>query len=189
MAPVLRAHDSVHVAATPREVLEFVCDLQAYMLLDPKIANVYECSPVDAGGNGHAVIRGSLRGIRSPKQRLAVKLDRWRSVAFTSDGPWLTDRLMWFQGQVAAESFGGGSFITHTYRFRFKGPAGPLMERYARDWLKQDLHDELQRIKTHFDRRAAGLPPLDVPPRRSARTSEQRSRIWKDFRSDPGIGG
>ena len=62
---MLLAHDSVHVAATPREVLEFVCDLRAYMLLDPKIANVYECSPVDADGNGHAVIRGSLRGIRS----------------------------------------------------------------------------------------------------------------------------
>lgn len=185
---MLSARGSVHVAASPREVLEFVCDLRAYMLLDSKIVKVYENPPLDADGNGHVVIQGSIRGIRSPRQRQSVKLDRWTSITFESAGPWLADRLLWFRGGFAAEPFGGGSFVTHSYSFRFKGPLGPLIERYARDWLEQDLHDELQRIKAYFDRRAAGLPPLDVPPRRSARSAEPRTRAWKDFRSDPGIG-
>ena len=184
--PMLSVKGSVHVAATPREVLELVCDLRAYMVFDTKMANVYECSPPDAEGNGHAVIRGLMRGIRSPKQRLAVRLDRWTSVTFTSAGPWLTDRLMWFQGAMAAEPFGGGSFITHNYRFQVKGPLGPLFDRYAHSWLDRDLHNELQRIKAHFDRRAAGLPPRQLPHRRPARTEEQRTRDkvrnWKDYR-------
>lgn len=183
---MLSAEGSVQVAATPREVLEFACDLRAYMALDGKIVNVYENPPLDSDGNGFAVIRGSVRGIRSPRQRLAVRLDRWWSVTFESDGPWLTDRLMWFRGGLVAQPSHGGSWVTHSYRFRFKGPLGPLFERYLRGWLDQDVHDELQRIKTHFDRRAAGLPPLELPGRRPPPTEEQRSRArvrnWKDYR-------
>ena len=180
---MLSAEGSVQVAATPREVLEFVCDLRAYMTLDGKIVNVYEIPSIDSDGDGFAVIRGSVRGIRSPKQRLAVKLDRWWSVTFESAGPWLTDRLLWFRGGLVAQPSHGGSWVTHSYRFRFKGPLGPLMERYARNWLEQDLHDELQRMKAHFDRQAAGLPPLDAPPRRPARAENRQTRAgaWKDF--------
>ena len=173
---MLLAHNSVLVAATPRDVLEFVCDLRTYMLLDTKIVKVYDNPPLDADGNGHVVIQGSMRGIRSPKQRQSVRLDRWRSVTFESDGPWLADRLMWMRGGFVAEPRRRGSLVTHSYRFWFKGFYGSLMERYLRDWLEQDLHEELQRIKSHFDRRAAGLPPLNVPPRRPARTEEQRTR-------------
>ena len=183
---MLSAQGSVQVAAAPREVLELVCDLRAYMVFDTKIVKVYENPPIDSDGNGFVVFRGSIRGIRSPKQRQSVKLDRWWSVTFESAGPWLTDRLVWMRGGLTAQPFSGGSLVTHTYSFWFKGPFGPLIERYARDWLKQDVHDELQRMKTHFDRRAAGLPPLQLPHRRPARTEEQRSRAkvraWKDYR-------
>ena len=90
------------------------------------------------------------------------------------------------RGGLTAQPFSGGSLVTHSYLFRFKGPFGPLIERYGRDWLKQDLHDELQRIKTYFDRRAAGLPPLQLPHQRPARTEEQRTRsrvkAWKNYR-------
>ena len=177
---MLAAEGSVQVAATPREVLEFVCDLRVYMLLDGKIVNVYEDPSIDSDGNGFAVIRGSVRGIRSPKQRLAVRLDRWWSVTFESAGPWLTDRLMWFRGGFVAQPSHGGSWVTHSYRFRFKGPLGPLFERYLRGWLDRDVHDELQRIKAYFDRRAAGLPPLQSAPRRPARTEREKSRdkVW-----------
>ena len=185
---MLSAQQSVQVAAAPREVLELVCDLRAYMVFDTKIVRVYENPPIDADGNGFVVFRGSIRGIPSPRQRQSVKLDRWWSVTFESAGPWWADRLVWMRGGLTAQPFGGGSLVTHSYRFRFKGPFGPLIERYARDWLDRDLHDELQRVRNHFDRRAAGLPPLDVPPRRSARTAEHRTRAWKDFRSEPGIG-
>ena len=183
---MLSAAGSMQVNAAPREVLELVCDLRAYMVFDTKIVNVLENPPIDSDGNGFVVFRGSLRGLRGPKQRQSVKLDRWWSVTFTSDGPWLTDRLIWMRGQFVAQPFSGGSLVTHSYRFKFKGPVGPLIERYARDWLKQDLHDELQRIRTHFDRRAAGLPPLQLPHRRPGRTEEQKSRDkvrnWKDYR-------
>ena len=182
---MLLAEGSVRVDAAPRDVLEFACDLRAYMTLDRKIVRVYENPPLDADGNGFVVFRGSMRGIRSPKQRQSVKLDRWWSVTFESAGPWLTDRLVWIRGGLTAQPSSGGSLVTHSYRFRFKGPFGPLIERYARDWLKQDLHDELQRIKTYFDRRAAGLPPLQLPHGRPARTGEQRTqarvRAWKDY--------
>ena len=149
---MLSAEGSVHVSATPREVLELVCDLRAYMALDRKIVKVYENPPLDTDGDGFVVFRASLRGIRSPKQRQSVKLDRWRSVTFESAGPWLADRLVWMQGRSVVEPVDGGSLVTHSYRFRFKGPAGPLIERYARDWLQQDVADELRCIKEHFAR-------------------------------------
>ena len=145
------AEGSVRVGAAPREVLELACDLRAYMALDHKIVRVYENPPVDGDGNGFVVFRASIRGIRSPKQRQSVKLDRWRSVTFESAGPWLADRLVWMQGGFVAEPVEGGSLVTHSYRFRFKQPAGPLIERYARNWLQQDLDDELARIKEHFE--------------------------------------
>ena len=183
---MLAAEASAQVSATPREVLELACDLRAYMALDGKIVNVYENPPIDSEGNGFVVIRGSVRGIRSPKQRQTVKLDRWWSVTFESAGPWLADRLVWFRGGFVAQPSGGGSWVTHSYRFRFKGPLGPVIERYLRHWLEQDVHDEVQRIKTYFDRRAAGLPPLQLPHPRPGRTAEQRTRAktkaWKDHR-------
>ena len=183
---MLSVERSVQMSAAPREVLELVCDLRAYMVFDTKIVKVIENPPIDSDGTGFVVLRGSIRGLRGPKQRQSVKLDRWWSVTFTSDGPWLADRLMWMRGQFVAQPFSGGSLVTHSYRFRFKGPLGPLIERYARSWLDQDLHDELQRIKAHFDRRAAGLPPLELPRPRPDRTEEQRTRArigrWKDYR-------
>ena len=83
----------------------------------------------------------------------------------------------------------GGSWVTHSYRFRFKGPLGPLFERYPRDWLEQDVHDELQRIKSYFDRRAAGLPPLQLPHRQPARTENRQTRAgaWRDFIGGGGV--
>ena len=148
---VLSAEGSIQVGATPREVLELVCDLPAYMTLDRKIVKVYENPPLDADGNGFVVFRGSMRGIPSPKQRQSVKLDRWTSVTFESAGPWLADRLVWMRGGIAVEPAAGGSLVTHSYRFRFKGPFGPLIERYARDWLPRDVDDELQRLGRHFE--------------------------------------
>ena len=94
----------MRVDASPRAVLEHVCDLRAYMALDHKIVGVYENPPIDADGNG-----------------------------------------------FVAEPVEGGSLVTHSYRFRFKQPVGPLIERYARNWLQQDLDDELARIKEHFE--------------------------------------
>ena len=186
---MLSAEGSVQVAATPREVLELACDLRVYMAFDGKIVNVYENPPIDSDGNGFVVIRGSLRGIRSPRQRLAVRLDRWWSVTFESAGPWLADRLLWFRGGFVAQPSHGGSFVTHSYRFRFKGPLGPVIERYARNWLEQDVHDELRRIKTHFDRRAAGLPPLQPPHRRATPIEDGQTRAgtWRDFIGGGGV--
>ena len=187
---MLSVEGSVQVNAAPRAVLELVCDLRAYMVFDTKIVRVFENPPIDSDGNGFVVFRGSLRGIRGPKQRQSVKLDRWWSVTFTSDGPWLTDRLMWMRGRFVAQPFSGGSLVTHSYSFRFKGPVGPLMEHYSRNWLDQDLRDELQRIKTYFDRQADGLPPLQLPHPKPGRTEAQRrqakTKAWKDFTPQTG---
>ena len=147
---MLSAEGSVEVRATPRDVLELVCDMRAYMALGGKIVKVYENPPLDAAGNGFVVFRGSLRGIRSPKQRQSVELDRWRSITFESAGPWLADRMVWMRGGFVVDPVDGGSLVTHSYRFRFKRPFGLLIERYGRDWLQQDLEDELRRIKEHF---------------------------------------
>ena len=183
---MLSAEGSVQVAATPREVLEFACDLRAYMALDGKIVNVYENPSIDSDGNGFAVIRGSVRGIRGPRQRLVVKLDRWWSVTFESAGGWLADRLMWFRGGFVAQPSHGGSWVTHSYRFRFKGPLGPLIERCLRGWLEKDVHDELRRIRTYFDRRAAGLPPLELRPART-RNRQTGAGAWRDFIGGGGV--
>jgi len=182
---MLSAEGSVWVDAKPREVLELVLDLRAYAVLDRKIVKVYENPPVGPDGHTFVVFRASMRGIRSPKQRQTVELDRWQSVTFESAGPWLADRVVWMKVGFAVEPADGGALVTHSYKFRFKGPVGPLMERYGRDWLPQDLHDEIHRIKAHFDRRAAGLPPPQPLRRGQAPTEEERTRakvrFWRLF--------
>ncbi len=173
---MLSAEGSVQVGATPREVLELVCNLRAYMAADRKIVKVYENPSLDADGNGLVVFRGRFRGIRSPKQRQSVKLDRWRSVTFESAGPWLADRLVWMRGGFVVEPVDGGSLVTHSYRFRFKGPSGPLIERYARNWLQQDLEEELQRIRSHFEARLAQRPSGEAAIHVRDRRGDERGR-------------
>ena len=123
---MLSAEGSVRVDAAPRDVLELVCDLRAYMTLDRKIVRVYESPPIDSDGNGFVVFRGSIRSIRSPKQRQSVKLDRWWSVTFESAGPWLTDRLVWMRRGLTAQPFSGGVARHAQLSLPVQGPFRPV---------------------------------------------------------------
>ena len=149
------------VAATPREVLD--------------LRSATWCSTARSSGCSRSTPTGtgSLSGLDArhsqPQAAPVGPADRWCRSLFESAGPWLTDRLVWMRGG-----------LTHRRIARQQGPLGPLIERYGRDWLKQDLHDELQRIKTYFD---GG--PLDSR-RSSAPTARPHRGSGPGPRSRPG---
>ena len=160
---MIEAASSVRLQTSPQELFELVLDLRAYSQIDRKIRKIYANPPVAADGSGVVEYRGAMRGLPGPRQRNAVALQRWTSLTFTSDGGWLADRVMSARGSFSVlESGDGWCEVEHRYVFAFKGPLGPLMDRFCGSWLARDLSDELERLRLHF----AGTPKCDGSGRR-----------------------
>ena len=185
---MLSAERSVQVSAAPREVLGVrPATCGPTWCFDTKIVKVLDNPPIDSDGNGFVVFRGSLRGLRGPKQRQSVKLDRWWSVTFTSDGPWLADRLMWMRGQFVAQPFSGGSLVTHSYRFRFKGPLRPahraLRPRAGWTGTSTTSSNGSRPTSTVGLRGSRRLSfPTHGPPAPREQRRRARVKAWKDYR-------
>ena len=127
--------------------------LRAYRQIDRKIKKIYDNPPISDDGMGTVTFRASMRGLPGPRQRQGVVLERWNSLTFTSDGPWLADRLLDMTGSFSAEPLEGGqSQVTHEYTFRFKGPLTKVLEWYSRSWLQRDVKVELERLREYFSK-------------------------------------
>lgn len=151
---MIKATSTATVEASPQEVLELVLNLEAYRLVDQKIRKIYDNPPISDSGQGTVVFRASIRGLPGPRQREKVVLDRWHSLTFTSDGPWLADRMLDITGSFRTEPLDDGrSQVTHEYELRFKGPLRWVLEWYSRAWLERDLESELERLRQHFSGR------------------------------------
>ncbi|MEZ5381551.1 MAG: SRPBCC family protein [Microthrixaceae bacterium] len=144
----IRAEASRQIAATSREVLEFVLDLDRYRQADTKIGRVVQ--PVELGEDdvGSARYWGRLRGTPPAPDTNIVRLTRWSELTFTS-APSQPGRLIFsFTGRFSCVDTDDGCVLTHSYEIRFRRPFRWVYERMLTPWLQDELETELDNVQT-----------------------------------------
>lgn len=147
---MIRAEGTVQIDRPPREVLEFVLDLDRYRQADEKITSVSSQPNLgEEQRTGRAHYRGKLRGFPTPSQWQVVSLDPWRRLDLkTEPGQW-TARMATFEGGFVCEELDSGSTaLTHFEQFDFRAPAKWILEPYLDGWMQRYLVDvELPKLK------------------------------------------
>lgn len=146
---MVHAEAEVVIERSPRQILQWVLDLDRYRQADRKITEVIERPTLDAAGTGVARYRGRLRGIPTPVDTNRVTLHEWERLTFEgAPGVW-TRRLVDFTGTFECTPHGdGATMLRHTETFRFHPPpVDRLAERLLGRWLQDEIDAEVQRLK------------------------------------------
>lgn len=138
------------IKASPKEILDFVMDLHQYRNADVKIRKVKSVERV--GDEATVRFRSVLRGLPTPTVTQLVKLTPGERIDIRSAPNWM-ERMVEFEGFVTCEEVAEGTKVVHRESFKFKGPIGFLMERFLKNWIKQDLIDEVARVKDILERK------------------------------------
>lgn len=145
----MTAEATVEVAATPREVLEFVLDFDQYRQVDPKIVRAGAVTGPDEHGKGSVKLFARMRGLPPAPDTHNFDLQRWSSLTFVG-APKKPGRLLFeFTGVVECEPVGEKTRVRHAYEFRFKGPL-KFIERVNAEWLQRELDAEMAAIVAKF---------------------------------------
>ena len=145
----------ITIAATRRQVLEWILDLDRYRAADGKITQVdHQPSITPDERTGPARYRGRLRGLPTPSQWQTVTLEPWTKWELeTEPGQW-TSRLALFEGGFECEPLADDmTRLRHYERFRFKmGEA--VLRRFLERWMQRYMDDvELPKLEgTHRER-------------------------------------
>lgn len=142
----IEAIGTITIAATSREVLEFVTDLERYRQADTKIVRVLQAADLSPSDTGTVRYIGRVRGVVSPPDRNDVTLARWSRADFVASPDCWVRRLVDFHGWFTCEPTDGGTVVTHGERFSFHRPGRWLMEPYLCAWLQRDLNGEMTRL-------------------------------------------
>jgi hypothetical protein len=136
------------VSAPPREVFEFVLDLNRYRQADHKIGRVGE---LDRDGD-HGTVRfaGRIRGLPGPSGVYPFTLTDER-LQFGSPIGGAARWFLEFEGTFDCEQTPAGTEVTHREVFIFKRPWRWLAEPLLRSWLENDTRDEMVRFKELVD--------------------------------------
>jgi hypothetical protein len=148
---MISGEGTVLICRPPRDVLEFVLDLEQYRQADTKIGPVYF---VERRGN-EGVIWYSARvwGLTTPRD-----LHAWRLVPYTRleirsvSSPWPVER---FEGLFTCEETAEGTRVLHRESFVFRPPVAAVIERLLGPWLARDVADEVARMKKLLESKAA----------------------------------
>ncbi len=147
---MIRAEASIVIGRSPREVLEYVLDLDRYRLADAKITSVSQQPALGVQNRqGRARYRGRLRGFPTPSQWQSVVLSPWERLELrTEPGQW-TARMATFNGGFVCEKVDDETTrVTHYEQFDFRAPARWVLDRYLGRWMQDYLvRRELPRLK------------------------------------------
>ena len=143
---VMTAAATVEVAASPRQVLELVLDMDRYRQADTKIVRVSSVNGPDAEGRGSVRLWGRMRFTPPLPDKQDFVLERWSRITFTG-APRQPGRLVFdFTGTFDCTPNGdGGCTAIHGYLFRFRGPF-KLVERFLAPWLQREVEAEVERV-------------------------------------------
>jgi Polyketide cyclase / dehydrase and lipid transport len=150
---------SATVKASPREVFDFVIDLERYRQADHKIGHVGDVRRSRHGGTAH--FSGRIRGIPAPAGTYPFALTRSRLVFGTPIAGPARRFLESFEGSFDCEVTPDGTLVTHREAYGFKRPWRWLAEPLLRRWLERDTAAEMVRFKALVEDGATG----DVEPR------------------------
>ena len=147
---MIRAEGSIVIGRSPRQVLEFVLDLDRYRQADAKITSVSAQPSLGPDTRvGRARYRGRLRGLPTPSQWQTVSLYPWERLELaTEPGQW-TARLATFIGGFVCDEIGDGTTrLTHFEQFEFRAPMRWIADPYLGQWMQDYLTEtELPQLK------------------------------------------
>jgi uncharacterized protein YbjT (DUF2867 family) len=136
------------IARSPREIIEFVLDVDRYRQADRKLGRVHWIRRTGDGG----LVRhgGRLRGLPTPAITLAFRMLPDGTLEFRStQAPWPLKR---FEGGFRLERTHEGVRVTHEECLIFGRVVGRFFERIFGEWLRGDTAAEVKRMKTLLER-------------------------------------
>lgn len=140
----ITAQATAYSGAEPREILEFVLDLDRYRQIDRKIVRVSAVEGPDAAGLGSVKLWGRLRGMPPAPDTQNFVLERWQRLTFCGASGRPARLVFDFIGTFdCARVAGGSTSVTHSYSFTFKGPFR-LLERWLEAWLQREVEAEVR---------------------------------------------
>jgi hypothetical protein len=127
----------------PRDILEFVLDVNSYRRADLKIGKVRAIQRT--GNTGQVRHDGRLLGIRAPAVTLAFKLTPGSRLDFIGVAmPW---PIRGFDGYFTCEPSGGGTKVVHREAFTLGPILGRILGPIMGAWLSRDTPAEVLRMK------------------------------------------
>jgi hypothetical protein len=141
---MFEARERINVRADPEEILEFVADFRRYAEADTKITRVREAHRY--GNQGSVRHGGQLRGFPGPMLTSHFQIDPGRSLTVGAEHP-----LLRLEGGVTCTAGDGDTLVEHWERFSFRGPIRWIADPLFRRWHREQLRDEMRRVKTSVE--------------------------------------
>jgi hypothetical protein len=133
------------IARPPEAIIAFVTDLNRYKRADWKVGRVLE-----QRREGDRIFMrhdGTLRGIPGPPVSLEMTVDAPRAVRYRSVDSFPSSAVLTFDGGFELTPADGGTRVVHTERFRFLVPWRWVAEPFLRNWIMEDVREEMVRLK------------------------------------------
>lgn len=136
---------TITIARPPKDILEFVLDLDKYRQADHKFHRIHYVQRTN--NHGLAKYSGRLRGIPTPTDIQEWMLDPYRRLEFKSVPSMWPGIIARFAGVFECEETDGGTVTRHVESFHFNPPFSWLAIPFLRSWLQRDVEDEVARLK------------------------------------------
>ena len=136
------------VAASTRDVIDFVLDLRRYRKADRKIGRV---GAIERDGD-HGTVRfsGRIRGLPGPSGVYPFTVTP-SGLRFGSPVAGAARLFLEFEGTFECEETPAGTVVRHREAFTFKPPWRWLAEPLLRGWLQSDTSTEMVRFKQEIE--------------------------------------
>ncbi len=133
------------IRRSPRDILEFVLDLERYRQADTKIGRIHFVER--AGNRGRARYAGRMRGLRGPAETVDWELEPWSRLHFWSTPSFWPGVLFHFDGLFTCEETAEGTRVRHREAVSLRPPLAWIVEPLLRAWLARDTVEEVARMK------------------------------------------
>jgi hypothetical protein len=138
------------IRRSPKDILEFVLDVEQYRRADLKIGRVHYLHR--NGNEGEVRHGGRLLGVPAPAAVLAFTLTPYSRIDFLGVAmPW---PLRGFNGFFTCQASPEGTIVVHRECFIFGRIGGQLFRLVLGWWLKRDTPAEVLRMKRLLEREA-----------------------------------
>lgn len=135
----------------PKDILEFVLDVDQYRRADLKIGRVHYVHR--DGNDGEVRHGGRFLGLPAPPAVLTFTLRPYTRLDFRGVAmPW---PLRGFNGFFTCQESPEGTIVTHRECFVFGRVSGRLFKLMLGRWLKRDTAAEVGRMKSLLEREGA----------------------------------
>ena len=126
-------------------IIDFVTDLHRYKRADWKIGRVLETRR-----DGERIFMrhdGKLRGIPGPPVALELRIEGTSAVRYRSVPTFPSRLVLTFEGGFTFVPVEEGTRVIHNERFDFFAPWKFVAEPFLREWLANDVREEMVRLK------------------------------------------